>query len=1086
MKRYKLHIVLSLIIIITLVAICFVPISVSKLIPKVEAQIAKELGLDVHIEKLILRLGPNLKLKTPIMHVMYKDGRKFAQFNGIKFYIGYTSFLKGNPVIKNLTANKAIFKIDINDSHFLSLSEILNSKNYNDIPDITLKNYNITLSDKEKNENYSFNGQDFELNKLRNYKSFKFKSKGSFYLNNRKYLTYDLSLLPQIEISKALPNIKFHDIITQIVELDFHSDIIADVKVYKSVNDILQASGFVNVDNISVLDPAQKNSKSFVYLTLWGDKASILSNIYTSHDKKVCIEGMVNNSKKPILDIKIKTDEIELKDLYKKVKLFANLSTLKSLKSIEGGLSANFMLKGDLNKLKSNGYMKISNAKIKMDGLDIDKINSDIDFNNNTINIVNAIGYANEAPIMLKGKIDKNINLELLMSKVELKYLVPEKYGVKSGIISLNTNITGTLNAPVHKEKLLIDNLKIEKNDNMLSLDNVKLDTNKSNTAYLNDFVFSNKLTNNVKIPSAKLIFDGENIKIPSTDIFMDNSKLTAFADITNYSKECGFNAVIKGNINSRDIKKMTDNSAIYPVNITTNGNKLYQNIISQILLEKPVLFDEPTVINLVAKNDKNGIKIDDLSMVSFAGKFSEDFKQNLKGNKKIIISGQVENLTKPTLKNLRVFVPQMLNLHIGDTVMQTKGDLFLNGNINSPEIIGQANIVNLFNNQLQLAINNAVFDFNKNLVSFNVPMLKVNDTNCALMGNLLTDISEKLTIKNLSIKSKYLNTDTIIMYKDLPKFKEIPIEILDGKFYAERVQANVYSSPLYLTAFSANFNLMNNILQMKNISSEMFNGKIAGSIDYNLKDENFSSNIMGRSVSAAPIFDIISNRKDSISGTMDFDTTLMGELTSKDSLNGDIKFVVNNGRMSTLGKLEHLLYAQNVIADNMLRTSLSIVTKAITLKDTGLFKYLRGDVTLNKGVAQINLLQSQGPLMALFIKGIYQPQTDYAKLTVLGRLSDEIISGLGAFGDFSLNKLMIMLTGEENKYNIIPEDFDKIPQLPMKNTKEFRSVINGIIDKPSSVILFNWISYSQKSLIQKEVPMEKVKLPAFVNELPY
>ena len=95
----------------------------------------------------------------------------------------------------------------------------------------------------------------------------------------------------------------------------------------------------------------------------------------------------------------------------------------------------------------------------------------------------------------------------------------------------------------------------------------------------------------------------------------------------------------------------------------------------------------------------------------------------------------------------------------------------------------------------------------------------------------------------------------------------------------------------------------------------------------------------MGRSVSAAPIFDVISNRKDQISGIMDFDVALNGELTSKTSLNGDVKFVVNNGRMSSLGKLEHLLYAQNVIADSMLRTSLSVVTKAITLKNTKLFK---------------------------------------------------------------------------------------------------------------------------------------------------
>ena len=218
----------------------------------------------------------------------------------------------------------------------------------------------------------------------------------------------------------------------------------------------------------------------------------------------------------------------------------------------------------------------------------------------------------------------------------------------------------------------------------------------------------------------------------------------------------------------------------------------------------------------------------------------------------------------------------------------------------------------------------------------------------------------------------------------------------------------------------------------------------------------------------------------------MDFDAKLKGELTSKQSLNGDVKFVVNNGRMSSLGKLEHLLYAQNVIADNMLRTSLSVVTKAVTLKDTGLFKYLRGDVEISNGIANIRMLQSQGPLMALYMKGKFNPVDNNAKLIVLGRLSDEVVSGLGAFGDFSLNKLMVMLTGEETKSYILPEDLDKLPQLPMKNTKEFRSIINGNIDKPSSVLQFNWISYSQKNFKQKEVPLTNVEVPKFVENLPY
>lgn len=78
------------------------------------------------------------------------------------------------------------------------------------------------------------------------------------------------------------------------------------------------------------------------------------------------------------------------------------------------------------------------------------------------------------------------------------------------------------------------------------------------------------------------------------------------------------------------------------------------------------------------------------------------------------------------------------------------------------------------------------------------------------------------------------------------------------------------------------------------------------------------------------------------------------------------------------------------------------------------------------------------------------------------------MISGLGAFGEFSFNKLMIMLTGEDSKYNLLPEDFEKLPPLPMKNTKEFRSVINGIIDNAKFCNLIQ-LDFLQSEIIQAE-----------------
>ena len=1024
MKKYKNYIIIALAVIAFCVSICFVPIDATRFIPAIESQVTKDLGIKIHIEKLILRFGPTLKVKAPVMHMMYEDGQKFGQFDNVKFFIPWSSLFKNDVVIKRLYAGRLIVKVKSNDKYLPALVEKLNAKDFNETPDVTLKSYSICYYDKDLEKHFKLVGSGLNLAKLVNYKNLSVKTIGEFFINDKKYISYDVSIVPNIEIGEK-KDFNINEFIEQMEALDFHSDIIADLKLYKNLAGETQISGLVNIDNISVLDPKKKTPKSFIYLTFLGDKIGVLSNIYASVDKKVYIDGVVNNSKKPSVDLKVKTDEIKLADLYQKVKLFADFSKFKDINSLDGTLKADFSIKGDLNKIKSAGFLNINDAAVKANGLDINKINADVDFSNNVINIVNAVGYVNNAPIMAKGKIDKNIDIELLMNKVELKHLCPVEFGVKNGIASLVANLTGTLENPIHKENLQIENFNAQNKDGNLSFATLKIDTNKNNIAYINNLALKPKATEAIKLPLLKLYIERDSIKVPETNIFMPNSKMTAKAEITNYnSNDLTFSAVVNGFINSRDLKAPVRYSAVYPVKFAINGNRDVQNIMAQVLMDKAFILDEPSLINFVSKLENNTLKIEDLSVSSFNGKLSNDFKANLKGQKKIIVSGNIENLQNAVFKNVRVFVPQQLNVTFMDNVAQLKGDVFVNGKFNKPEIVGQITVQNFINQFLQFGATNMTVD--------------------------------------------------------------LPLNVNEGKFYSEKALATIYNSPLYLSALNADFKLQNNKLELKNISSEIFNGKLAGSIDFNLKDENFNSRIQARGVSAAPIFDIVSTRKDTISGVMDFDANMQGNLSSKQSLDGDLKFIIHNGRMGTLGKLEHLLYAQNVIADSMLRTSLSVVTKAVTLKDTGLFKYLRGDITMKNGIANVKMLQSQGPLMTLFIKGQYNPVTDYAKLVVLGRLSDEVVSGLGAFGDFSFNKLMVMLTGEDTKYNLLPEDFEKLPPLPTKNTKEFRSVINGIVDKPSSVLLFNWISYTQKSYRQKDVPMTDVKVPDFIESLPY
>lgn len=87
-------------------------------------------------------------------------------------------------------------------------------------------------------------------------------------------------------MSEKTPDIDIEAFLEQMETLDFHSDIIADLKLYNNLNGDLQISGLINIDNISVLDPDKRTPKSFIYLTFLGDKVGVLSNIYASMIKK--------------------------------------------------------------------------------------------------------------------------------------------------------------------------------------------------------------------------------------------------------------------------------------------------------------------------------------------------------------------------------------------------------------------------------------------------------------------------------------------------------------------------------------------------------------------------------------------------------------------------------------------------------------------------------------------------------------------------------------------------------------------------------------------------------------------------------
>ena len=247
--------------------------------------------------------------------------------------------------------------------------------------------------------------------------------------------------------------------------------------------------------------------------------------------------------------------------------------------------------------------------------------------------------------------------------------------------------------------------------------------------------------------------------------------------------------------------------------------------------------------------------------------------------------------------------------------------------------------------------------------------------------------------------------------------------------------------------------------------------------------------------MSAEPALADFTKVSNLLSGTLDFDTNniklIAGtETQMMQSLKGDVTFIVSNGQMGNLGKLENLLYAQNILGNNLLKNSLGSITKAVSIKKTGDFKYLKGKMSFLNGWANIKTLQTSGPAMSLYSTGKYNLLNNTINASVLGRLSNDVVEVLGPIGEFSFNKLLSSIPKigqvssaliEQMTVKPSGENLSMLPDLTPKQTgetKAFKVILNGGIESTSSIKSFKWIANptSQEEAQKQE---EQYKTPS-------
>jgi len=975
------------------------------------------------------------------------------------------------------------------------------------------------------------------------------------------------------------------EIFKELYKYDLNATIKADLKMTGKVEEP-KIDGKIDLSKISLTIDGKTLPQSNLKLDFNGDKIKINSNFYTSLNEKALITGVFENGRGKSINLNVVSEKTDIGNTFLIANTLLHVFGNDNLEGItaNGHLSANFNVKSNFKTVQSSGFLKIDNANITHNiyKASLNSIMADIDFSQNKIDIKKSSAKLDGEPIIIKGSIDSKANADIYIfaQNLHLKSLLAtlgqiqtlKENDISSGLVDIKASLIGRLDKAIPTADIVLSNVNLKNKPNKTRIkfttakinaisankkNNVKNDGKFKGKIEVSDLkIYPNSVISVVSVPNASLSFNEKNLNIDKALLYLNNSKIDIFGKISDYSNpKINIDITAKGLMVAKDIKSMLpaqNQSGVeavgkIPLLIRITGGKK-QEIYAQMLANQTnhiTIFDintlrgQTSLISAQLDLEANELKIHEIGV--YALHLNKGLSSNMKansssGSKIITISGIISDSdsTKPILNGIMINIPNQIETSIpgypGSNI-KIKGDLELNGMLNKPKIKGYLSIPTAEIPTIKTNLKSLVLHFNENSISANCPQLQIANSLMGLNSIIDSNFSHGVTVNDVDFYSSYLDLDSLgTALSNLPQNSNGPgtnlgINILSGKGHINKVK----TGGIIASRVSSDFMLKNNALKMSNVQADAYLGKIVGTISYNLIYGNISLALQGRGLSAGPALKGLTGISDKITGQLDFDSNIsMVGYTQQQllrNLKGNTQFIISNGKMGTLGKLEHLLYAQNIISNNFLKTTVNVIAKAISVKDTGVFKYIKGKMTFSGGWANISSIKTSGPSMSMYATGDYNLLNNSANLVILGRLSNDVVRMLGPIGDFSVDKMLsyIPKIGEITSHLLDQmttdpeyENTSLIPDLTPKTelpTKDFKVVLDGEIESQSSVKSFKWLSKPQAPLPQQSpsniqpsdaqshlqngagqilqqtipqyIPPKKVTVPDFINSLP-
>jgi hypothetical protein len=1144
-------------------------IDLDKYAPQLTNEIQKNTGFKVNVKGLKVKTAWNLSGGAMIdkTDLMYPTGEKFAQINNLEVKLSLLPLFLGQIRVDSVNLDKIILSLKVEKSGKFLLEKYLpktaSSATQNStkeaempfkfsasMPDIKAKKYKITFVDAQTSKAYSIKGEDFKVSDFVLDKKIKVKAKGQVILDNRKQISYNLSMFSKLFPIQADAKIKTQpqsfniiEVFNELYKYNLNAAIKADLRISGEVENP-SIDGIIDLDKISLVLGGKTLPQSSLKLGFNRDKVKINSSFYTGLDEKALITGVLNNGRKKSINLDVVSKKTDIGNTFLIANTLLHVFGIKDLEGISGNghLNANFNLNSDFKTIHSKGFLRIDNANIthSVYKASLNSINADVDFSQNSINIIKSSAKLNGEPIIIRGTIDSkaNADLSVFAQNLQLKGLLAtlgqiqtlKENDISSGLVNLKASIKGRLDKAIPTIDIVLSNVSLRNKPNKAQIKFATAKVKAVATGKVNEGKFGGKIevlglriypsstVSVISVPTTSLSFNEKNLNIDKALVYLNNSKIDVFGKVNDYANsKINIDITARGLMVSKDIKSMLPSQnqsgvkAVGKIPLLvriTGGQK--QEIYAQMLANSKnhlAVFDINTLrgktslisaqLSLAGEN----LKIHEIGVYALNSNkgLSSDMKANVASAVKIAtVGGRISDLSSasPTLQGVVVNIPNQIESSIpgySGSNIKVKADLEINGRANKPVIKGALSIPSIEIPTIKTNLKSVVLRFNKNSIALSCPQVQIANSLMGFNSILDNDFSRGVVVNSADFYSSYLDLDTLgVALSNLPQNVNGPgadlgISVLSGKGHINKFK----TGGLVATNVSSDFILKQNVLKMSNVQADAYFGKIAGSVSYNLIYGNIGLDLQGRGLSAGPAIKGLTGMPDKITGKLDFDSNIsMLGVTQEQlirSLKGNAEFVISNGKMGTLGKLEHLLYAQNILSNTFFKTTINVIAKAVSVKNTGVFRYIKGKTTFSNGWANISSVKTSGPSMSMYVSGRYNLLDNSANLIILGRLSDDVVRLLGPIGDFSVDKVLsrIPKLGSITSYMINQittnpeyENTSLIPDLTPKTelpTKEFKVLLNGGLESQSSVKSFKWLSKPQAAVA---APSQNVQIP--------